>query len=102
MWVIIFDMLGVVNNVMLLESFFFCVVVGVFLIGFCLLGVGLVSLIYGYVIMFDFLRCLGYCNVEIFFYKVFEIFLILWYFIYILMYVVNVYFIIFFEKYFIC
>ncbi|WZY81122.1 hypothetical protein YC2023_027506 [Brassica napus] len=45
-------------------------------------GVGSISLIYGYAIMFDFLRCLGQCNVEIFSHKLFESLPILRYLIY--------------------
>ncbi|CAN7114825.1 unnamed protein product [Brassica rapa subsp. narinosa] len=70
------------NNATLLESLFLCVVAGVPLIGSCLLGVGSISLIYGYAIMFDFLRCLGQCNVEIFSHKLFESLPILRYLIY--------------------
>ncbi|CAN7114827.1 unnamed protein product [Brassica rapa subsp. narinosa] len=70
------------NNATLLESLLLCVVAGVPLIGSCLLGVGSVSLIYGYAIMFDFLRCLGHCNVEIFSHKLFETLPILRYLIY--------------------
>uniref|UniRef100_M4CRF8 Fatty acid hydroxylase domain-containing protein n=1 Tax=Brassica campestris TaxID=3711 RepID=M4CRF8_BRACM len=70
------------NNATLLESLFLCVVAGVPLIGSCLLGVGSISLIYGYAIMFDFLRCLGQCNVEIFSHKLFESLPILRYVIY--------------------
>ncbi|KAL0785024.1 hypothetical protein Bca101_001269 [Brassica carinata] len=45
-------------------------------------GVGSISLIYGYAITFDFLRCLGHCNVEIFSHKLFETLPILRYLIY--------------------
>ncbi|KAH0906710.1 hypothetical protein HID58_038537 [Brassica napus] len=45
-------------------------------------GVGSLGLIYGYAIMFDFLRCLGHCNVEIFSHKLFETLPILRYLIY--------------------
>ena len=95
-------MLDAANNATLLESLFLCVVAGVPLIVSCLLGVGSISLIYGYAIMFDFLRCLGQCNVEIFSHKLFESLPILRYliytptyvlvfFFYIITYVVNVY-----------
>ncbi|CAN8301508.1 unnamed protein product [Cochlearia groenlandica] len=70
------------GNVTLLENLIICVIVGVPLIGSCLLGFGSISLIYGYAITFDFLRCLGHCNVEIFPYKLFETLPILRYLIY--------------------
>ncbi|CAN6976049.1 unnamed protein product [Brassica oleracea var. botrytis] len=70
------------NNATLLESLLLCVVAGVPLIGSFLLGVGSISLIYGYAITFDFLRCLGHCNVEIFSHKLFETLSILRYLIY--------------------
>ncbi|KAL0735027.1 hypothetical protein Bca4012_011237 [Brassica carinata] len=70
------------GNATLLESLILCVVAGVPLVGSCLLGVGSIGLIYGYAIMFDFLRCLGHCNVEIFSHKIFETLPILRYLIY--------------------
>ncbi|KAJ4902286.1 Protein ECERIFERUM 3 [Raphanus sativus] len=70
------------GNATLLESLILCVVAGVPLIGSCLLGVGSLSLIYVYAIMFDFLRCLGHCNVEIFSHKLFETLPMLRYLIY--------------------
>nr|AOS88705.1 VLC-Acyl-CoA reductase [Brassica napus] len=70
------------GNATLLEGLILCVVAGVPLVGSCLLGVGSLGLIYGYAIMFDFLRCLGHCNVEIFSHKLFETLPILRYLIY--------------------
>ncbi|KAG2310817.1 hypothetical protein Bca52824_022374 [Brassica carinata] len=70
------------GNATLLENLILCVVAGAPLIGSCLLGVGSISLIYGYAIMFDFLRCLGHCNVEIFSHKLFKTLPILRYLIY--------------------
>ncbi|CAN8248407.1 unnamed protein product [Cochlearia groenlandica] len=70
------------SNAKFLENLIMCVVVGVPLMGSCLLGVGSMSLIYGYVITFDFLRCLGHCNVEIFSHKIFERLPVLRYLIY--------------------
>ncbi|KAL1217517.1 Very-long-chain aldehyde decarbonylase CER3 [Cardamine amara subsp. amara] len=70
------------GNATLLENLILCVIAGVPLIGSCLLGVGSLSLIYGYAIMFDFMRCLGHCNVEIFSHKLFETLPILRYLIY--------------------
>ncbi|CAH2069594.1 unnamed protein product [Thlaspi arvense] len=70
------------GNATFLENLILCVIAGVPLIGSCLLGVGSISLIYGYAIMFDFMRCLGHCNVEIFSHKLFETLPILRYLIY--------------------
>uniref|UniRef100_A0A1J3JD27 Protein ECERIFERUM 3 n=1 Tax=Noccaea caerulescens TaxID=107243 RepID=A0A1J3JD27_NOCCA len=70
------------SNATLLENLILCVIAGVPLIGSCLLGVGSISLIYGYAIMFDFMRCLGHCNVEIFSHKLFETLPVLRYLIY--------------------
>ncbi|CAN8253124.1 unnamed protein product [Cochlearia groenlandica] len=70
------------SNATLLENLVLCVVFGVPLIGSCLLGVGSISLVYLYAITFDFLRCLGHCNVEIFSHKMFEMLPILRYIIY--------------------
>ncbi|CAH8280037.1 unnamed protein product [Arabidopsis lyrata] len=70
------------GNATLLENLILCVVAGVPLIGSCLFGVGSLSVIYGYAVMFDFMRCLGHCNVEIFSHKLFELLPILRYLIY--------------------
>lgn len=70
------------GNATLLENLILCVVAGVPLIGSCLFGVGSLSVIYGYAVMFDFMRCLGHCNVEIFSHKLFEMLPILRYLIY--------------------
>ncbi|XP_009798188.1 very-long-chain aldehyde decarbonylase CER3-like [Nicotiana sylvestris] len=40
-------------------------VIGIPILGSCLMGYGSVAIIYGYVLVFDFLRCLGHCNFEI-------------------------------------
>lgn len=76
------------GNATMLENLILCVIAGVPLIGSCLLGVGSISLIYGYAIMFDFMRCLGHCNVEIFSHKLFETLPFLRYLIYTPTYVV--------------
>lgn len=86
----IFDMLDAADNATLLESIILSVVAAVPLLGSCLLGIGSISLIYGYAIMFDFLRCLGHCNVEIFSHDLFETLPFLRYLIYTPTYVVNV------------
>lgn len=85
-----FDLFGAASNATFLENLILCVIAGVPLIGSCLLGVGSISLIYGYAIMFDFMRCLGHCNVEIFSHKLFETLPVLRYLIYTPTYVVDV------------
>lgn len=86
----IFDLLDAAGNATLLENLILCVVAGVPLIGSCLFGVGSLSVIYGYAVMFDFMRCLGHCNVEVFSHKLFETLPILRYLIYTPTYVVDV------------
>ncbi|XP_019169492.1 PREDICTED: protein ECERIFERUM 3-like [Ipomoea nil] len=48
-----------------LENILLCVVVGIPPIGTLFLGYGSISVMYGYVLAFDFLRCLGHSNVEV-------------------------------------
>ncbi|XP_058226574.1 very-long-chain aldehyde decarbonylase CER3-like isoform X2 [Rhododendron vialii] len=66
----------------LLEHLILCVIVGVPIIGTTLMGFGSMSMIYLYVLIFDFLRCLGHCNVEIIPHHLFKIFPFLRYVIY--------------------
>ncbi|KAJ7979543.1 protein ECERIFERUM 3 [Quillaja saponaria] len=49
----------------ILEHLVLSIVIGIPILGASLLGYGSASLIYGYVLIFDFLRCLGHCNVEV-------------------------------------
>ncbi|KAH6819934.1 Fatty acid hydroxylase superfamily [Perilla frutescens var. hirtella] len=49
-----------------LEHLLLCVVVGIPTLGTTYIGYGSISLIYGYLLLFDFLQCLGHCNVEVF------------------------------------
>lgn len=56
-----------------LEHLILCVVIGLPVVGTCLLGYGSISMIYGYILTFDFLRCLGHCNVEVISHQVFQI-----------------------------
>ncbi|KAH7865261.1 hypothetical protein Vadar_004317 [Vaccinium darrowii] len=65
-----------------LEHLMLCVIVGAPIIGTTLLGSGSMSMIYIYVLIFDFLRCLGHCNVEIIPYHLFKTFPFLRYLIY--------------------
>ncbi|XP_010914063.1 very-long-chain aldehyde decarbonylase GL1-1 isoform X2 [Elaeis guineensis] len=55
-----------------LEHLFLCVVMGVPILGACLLGTGSAGLVYGYVLLFDFLRCMGHSNVEVLPHGLFE------------------------------
>ncbi|KAK4344448.1 hypothetical protein RND71_037542 [Anisodus tanguticus] len=48
-----------------LEQILLGAVIGVPILGSYLMGYGSVAMIYGYVLVFDFLRCLGHCNFEI-------------------------------------
>ncbi|WOL19696.1 protein ECERIFERUM 3 [Canna indica] len=65
-----------------LEHLMLCVVMGAPLLGAYLAGVGSVGLVYGYVLLFDFLRCMGHSNVEVFPNGLFESFPFLRYLIY--------------------
>ena len=49
-----------------LEHIVMGVIMGVPILGSLLLGTGSAGLVYGYVLVFDFLRCMGHCNVEVF------------------------------------
>lgn len=49
------------------------VVVAVPIIGTFAIGHGSIVLIYGYVLLFDFLRCLGHSNVEIIPHQIFDV-----------------------------
>ncbi|KAL0316576.1 UNVERIFIED_CONTAM: Very-long-chain aldehyde decarbonylase CER3 [Sesamum radiatum] len=55
-----------------LEHLLLTVVIGVPIMGSFLIGHGSLMLIYGYVLIFDLLRCLGHSNVEIFPYQIFN------------------------------
>lgn len=48
------------------------VIIGVPILGASLLGYGSISMVYAYVLIFDFLRCLGHSNVEVIPYRIFE------------------------------
>ncbi|XP_019058585.1 PREDICTED: protein ECERIFERUM 3 isoform X2 [Tarenaya hassleriana] len=70
------------GNATFLEHIVLCIIIGAPLLGSCLLGVGSTSSIYGYVVMFDFLRCMGHCNAEIISHNVFKTFPFLRYLLY--------------------
>ncbi|XP_008804902.2 very-long-chain aldehyde decarbonylase GL1-1-like [Phoenix dactylifera] len=65
-----------------LEHLFLCAVMGVPILGACLLGTGSAGLVYGYVLLFDFLRCMGHCNVEVLPHGLFDALPLLRYLIY--------------------
>ncbi|KAL0453841.1 UNVERIFIED_CONTAM: Very-long-chain aldehyde decarbonylase CER3 [Sesamum latifolium] len=65
-----------------LEHLFLTVVIGVPIIGSFAVGHGSIILIYGYVLVFDLLRCLGHSNVEIVPHQLFDLVPFLKYIIY--------------------
>ncbi|GLU10331.1 hypothetical protein SLE2022_271460 [Rubroshorea leprosula] len=70
------------GNATLLEQLILSLVMGIPIMGSSLMGYGSISLVYGYVLAFDFLRCLGHCNVEIIPHQIFEMLPFLRYLIY--------------------
>ncbi|KAL6559729.1 hypothetical protein OROGR_004846 [Orobanche gracilis] len=65
-----------------LEHLLLCVVVGIPTLGTAFIGYGSISLMYGYILVFDFLRCLGHSNVEVIPYHLFQAIPFLRYLIY--------------------
>ncbi|XP_047341727.1 very-long-chain aldehyde decarbonylase CER3-like [Impatiens glandulifera] len=57
-----------------MEQLLMCMIVGIPILGTILVGLGSISMIYGYLLVFDCLRCLGHYNVEIVPYKIFKTF----------------------------
>ncbi|CAJ2637439.1 unnamed protein product [Trifolium pratense] len=57
-----------------LEHMFLSLVIGIPILGASLMGYGSISMIYGYILIFDFLRSLGHCNVEFIPHNLFETF----------------------------
>lgn len=55
-----------------LEHLILCGIIGIPIIGTCLMGYGSKTMIYGYLFLFDFLRGLGLCNVEIIPHQLYE------------------------------
>ncbi|XP_058765667.1 very-long-chain aldehyde decarbonylase CER3-like [Vicia villosa] len=60
------------GNATFLEHIILMVVIGIPIFGTSMMGYGSTSLVFGYVLIFDYLRCLGHCNVEIVPHKWFE------------------------------
>ncbi|KAL6576489.1 Very-long-chain aldehyde decarbonylase cer3 [Orobanche hederae] len=65
-----------------LEHLLLCVVVGIPTLGTAFIGYGSISLMYGYILVFDFFRCLGHSNVEVIPYHLFQAIPFLRYLIY--------------------
>ncbi|XP_023762062.2 very-long-chain aldehyde decarbonylase CER3 [Lactuca sativa] len=65
-----------------LEHLLLCVIMGVPILGSTLIGHGSVIMIYGYVLVFDFLRCMGHSNIEVVPHHIFETVPMLKYLIY--------------------
>ncbi|XP_071725136.1 very-long-chain aldehyde decarbonylase CER3-like [Rutidosis leptorrhynchoides] len=65
-----------------LEDLLVAVVIGLPILGCCLSGYGSKTIIYGYIYVFDFLRCLGHSNVEIIPHWIFDSFPFFRYIIY--------------------
>ncbi|KAG6698882.1 hypothetical protein I3842_08G041600 [Carya illinoinensis] len=70
------------GNATLLEHLVLTGIIGIPILGASLMGYGSISMIYAYVLIFDFLRCLGHCNVEVVPYQIFETIPFLRYLIY--------------------
>ncbi|KAM0989556.1 hypothetical protein ACFX15_012981 [Malus domestica] len=60
------------GNATLLEHLILSITIGIPVFGTNLMGFGSVCMIYGYVLVFDFLRCLGHSNVEVVPHQLFE------------------------------
>lgn len=56
----------------MLEHLLLTMVTAIPVVGSSLIGFGSISMNIGYLIIFDFLRCLGHCNVEVFSSKIFD------------------------------
>ncbi|WOG96836.1 hypothetical protein DCAR_0416173 [Daucus carota subsp. sativus] len=65
-----------------LEQLLLTAVMGIPILGSSLIGYGSISMIYVYVLSFDFLRCLGHCNVEVIPHQIFDIFPVFKYLLY--------------------
>ncbi|KAK4337604.1 hypothetical protein RND71_042091 [Anisodus tanguticus] len=56
----------------LLEHIILGAITGIPILGSCLMGYGSLTMIYGYVLIFDCLRCFGHCNFEIIPHQLFQ------------------------------
>jgi hypothetical protein len=64
--------LGAAGNARFLEHLILTVIIGIPIVGSSMMGYGSICIIYGYLSVFDFLRCLGHSNVEVISHKLFE------------------------------
>ncbi|KAJ6803967.1 protein ECERIFERUM 3-like [Iris pallida] len=65
-----------------LEHLVMCVVMAAPILGATLVGFGSLGLVYGYVLFFDSMRCMGHCSVEVFPSRLFESLPVLRYVVY--------------------
>ena len=73
-WYSIFAILfGAAGHSSFLEHLILCVIVGIPLLGTTLIGYGSISMFYSYIMVFDFLRCLGHSNIEVIPHQIFDI-----------------------------
>lgn len=66
----------------LLEHIILAAVMGIPILGTCFMGYGSIIMIYGYILIFDCLRCLGHSNFEIIPHQLFQAFPTLKYLLY--------------------
>ncbi|KAH9614833.1 hypothetical protein KSS87_012938 [Heliosperma pusillum] len=60
------------GNATFMEHLVMLPIVGIPLMGGSMIGHGSVSMVYVYILGFDFLRCMGHCNVEIIPHRIFD------------------------------
>ncbi|KAF6162814.1 hypothetical protein GIB67_029083 [Kingdonia uniflora] len=72
----------VAGNATFLEHLILSMIIGIPILGVTVMGLGSLSVIYGYVMIFDFLRCLGHSNVEVVPYGIFQLLPFLRYLLY--------------------
>lgn len=80
--VVFYVLIGAAGLATFLEHLMMGVIIGIPTVGTWLFGNGSISLIYGYILVFDFLRCMGHSNVEIIPHALFQTFPFLKYFLY--------------------
>ena len=64
---------GTAGNATPMEHLILSVIIGIPMVGPTLVGSASIGLIYGYVLIFDFLRCMGHSNVEVIPHGLFEL-----------------------------
>lgn len=70
--IVIGEKIDTAGHATLLEHLILTAITGIPIIGASMIGLGSVSLLYAYVLGFDFLRCLGHSNVEIVPHQIFD------------------------------